>query len=140
MSDKKYPEPVVGALIFNKENKIFLMSSPKWQGKYIIPGGHIEIGETKDQALKREVKEETNLDIFDAEFLAIQECVSSDEFYDKNRHMIMIDHTCKTENDNVILNKEGSSYVWVTVEEALKMPLEKYTRVLIIQYKEKYNL
>lgn len=140
MSDKRYPEPVVGALIFNNEKKLFLMSSPKWQDKYVVPGGHIEFGETIEQALRREIKEETNLSIFDIEFIAMQEHILGNEFHDKNRHMIMIDHVCKTEDNEIILDKEGSSYVWVTVEEALKLPLEKYTRVLILQYKEKHNV
>lgn len=36
---------------------------PEWQaGKLNLPGGHIENGETPDQAARREVKEETNLD------------------------------------------------------------------------------
>ena len=58
MSEKIYPEPVVGALIFNQEGKIFIMASPKWQGKYSLAGGHIEVGETNEKAVKREAKEE----------------------------------------------------------------------------------
>lgn len=53
---QKYPEPIVGALIFNNKDEIFLMKSHKWEGKYVIPGGHIELGETIEEALKREVK------------------------------------------------------------------------------------
>ena len=70
---KQYTEPVVGPLIFNDENEILLIKSPKFNGKYIVPGGHIEIGETMEEALKREIKEETNLDIKDIEFFMIQE-------------------------------------------------------------------
>ena len=60
---QQYPEPTVGALIFNLEGKLFLMRSHKWRGQYAVPGGHIELGETMEQALRREVKEETNLDL-----------------------------------------------------------------------------
>ncbi|ADO77499.1 NUDIX hydrolase [Halanaerobium praevalens DSM 2228] len=41
----KYPEPTVGAIIFNPDNKILLCKSHKWNNQYIIPGGHIELGE-----------------------------------------------------------------------------------------------
>jgi len=34
-----------------------------WQGKWICPGGKLELGETIEEGIKREVKEETNLDI-----------------------------------------------------------------------------
>lgn len=40
MNEQKYPEPTAGVLILNEENKIFLMTSPKWKGKYVISGGH----------------------------------------------------------------------------------------------------
>ena len=63
MPEQKFPEPTVGALIVNPKGKIFLMKSHKFNGMFVVPGGHIELGETMEQALKREVKEETNLDI-----------------------------------------------------------------------------
>ena len=56
MLKQRYPEPTVGALIFNTENKLLLVQSHKWRNKYVIPGGHIELGETHVAALKREIK------------------------------------------------------------------------------------
>ena len=56
---QQYPEPTVGALILNKESKILLVKSHKWQNNYVIPGGHVELGETLQDTLKREIKEET---------------------------------------------------------------------------------
>ena len=63
MKNQQYPEPTVGALIINEHEKIFLFKTHKWGNNYAIPGGHIELGETMQEALIREVKEETNLDI-----------------------------------------------------------------------------
>jgi len=137
MIEQKYPEPTVGALIFNQEGKIFLMTSPKWKGKYVIPGGHIELGETIEQALKREIKEETNLDIFDIKFITLQEFIFGEEFHEK-KHFIFLDYAAKTKNTDVVLNKEGVEYVWVTLDETLKIPIEPYTRNTILRYKEKY--
>lgn len=68
MPEQRFPEPTVGALIFNAEGKLFLMKSHKWHDEYVIPGGHIELGETAEEALRREIKEETALDIYDIEF------------------------------------------------------------------------
>jgi nucleoside triphosphatase len=138
MEDKKYPEPTVGALIFNKENKVFLMTSPKWKGKYVIPGGHIELGETIEQALKREIKEETNLNIYDIRFVMMQEFVFGKEFH-KKKHFIFLDYFCKTEGNEVVLNEEGTDYVWVDIDEALNLPIEPYTRNLILEYKNRFN-
>lgn len=57
MTDQRYPEPTVGALILNLQGQLFLMKSPKWRGKYVVPGGHVELGESLEEALRREIKE-----------------------------------------------------------------------------------
>jgi len=138
MNEQKYPEPTVGALIFDQKNKIFLMTSPKWRDKYVIPGGHIELGETIEQALTREIKEETNLDIFDIKFITLQEFIFGEEFH-KKKHFIFLDYACKTKNTNVVLNEEGTDYLWITVDEALKLSIEPYTRTTILKYKERFQ-
>lgn len=58
----------VGAIIENKDGLILLVKHvPEkggyWQGKWICPGGKLELGETIEEGIKREVKEETDLDI-----------------------------------------------------------------------------
>jgi nucleoside triphosphatase len=138
MDQQKYPEVTVGGLIFNQEEKIFLMASPKWRGKYVLPGGHIELGETIEQALKREIKEETNLDVFDIQFINLQEFIFGKEFHEK-KHFIFLDYACKTKDTKVILNEEGTEYVWTTIDEALKLPIEPYTRSAILKYKEAHS-
>ena len=51
-----YPEPTVGALIINNKKEILLVKSHKWlNNKYSVPGGHVEIGESFEEAIIREV-------------------------------------------------------------------------------------
>ena len=139
MNKQGYPEVTVGVLVFNQEGKVFLMISPKWQGKYSLPGGHIEYGETMEEAAKREIKEETGLDIFDIQFLMVQECIFSEEFY-KKKHFVFLDYIAKAKDTNVILDgREGTEYVWATVDEALKINLNPYTKNTILEYKKKYK-
>ena len=136
MPKQQYPEPTVGALIFNPEDKLFLMRSHKWRDMYVIPGGHVELGERMEDALRREIKEETGLAIYDITFLAFQEFIHDEAFW-KRRHFIFFDYACRTDSSDVRLNDEAQEYVWVTVEEALQLPVEPYTRVLIEAYLEK---
>ena len=136
MTKQHYPEPTVGALIFNPQGKLFLMKSHKWRDNYVVPGGHIELGERLEDALRREVKEETNLEIYDIEFLLFQEFIFDDTFW-KKRHYFFFDFACKTDSDDVILNDEAQSYKWVSTEEALGMSIDHYTRVAIQKYIEK---
>ncbi|RPI79408.1 MAG: NUDIX domain-containing protein [Desulfobacteraceae bacterium] len=133
MSEQQYPEPTVGALIFNPEDKFLLLKSHKWLGKYVIPGGHIELGETMAQALIREIKEETNLDIYDIEFIIFQEFIFDKTFWQKG-HYIFFDYACKTDSTEVILNDEAEEYVWVTNKEGLALPLDPYTKIVIETY------
>ncbi|MDY7077318.1 MAG: NUDIX domain-containing protein [Chloroflexota bacterium] len=130
MTKQQYPEPTVGALIFNPQGKVLLVKQDKWRGKYVIPGGHIELGETMEDALRREIKEETGLDIYDIQFTSLQEFIF-DETYHKKGHFVFIDFVCKTGSNKVELNSESQEYVWVPLEEALDLPVEAYTRRLI---------
>ena len=124
---QKYPEPTVGALIFNRKGELLLVKSHKWKGKYVIPGGHIELGETIEQALKREVKEETGLNINGIRFVQLQEFIFDKRFW-KKRHFIFLDYACKTSSKKVRLNDEAQEFVWASVKKALKLPIEPYTR------------
>ena len=133
MPKQQYPEPTVGALILNPEGKLFLMRSHKWRDRYVIPGGHIELGERMEQALHREILEETGLEIHDVAWLCTQEFVYDDAFW-KRRHFIFFDFTCRTVDTDVTLNDEAETYTWVSVKEALDMPIDAYTEHAIRQY------
>ncbi len=133
-SKQKYPEPTVGALILNKSNEILLVKSYKWKDFWTVPGGHIEVGETAENAVKREVKEEVGLDITPIKLLFVQEAV-----YPKNfnlyKHFIFLDYLCISEKIEVTLdNREIQEYIWIDPEKALKKNLEEYTRNLVHKY------
>ena len=136
MTDQRYPEPTVGALIFNPHGQLFLMKSPKWRGKYVVPGGHVELGESLEEALRREIKEETGLDIYAIEFVCIQEFVYDEAFWEK-RHFIFLDYACRTDSEEARLNDEGESFVWISLEGALELSIEPYTERAIRTYLER---
>ncbi len=130
----KYPEPTVGALLFFND-KLFLMKSHKWGGRWVLPGGHIELGESMENALIREVKEETNLDIVEdsIKFVCFHEFIFEDSFY-KKKHFIFFDFFANVKNNEVILNHEAQEYGWFILDDALKLNLEKYTKKAIEEY------
>ena len=129
-----YPEPTVGALIVNKEGKIFLAKSHKWFDKYTLPGGHIEVGETMKEAAAREVKEEVGLDVEVAEFLLMQEAIFADEFW-KKKHFIFFDFLCRSRDQQVKLDgRELQEYVWEYPGAAVKLELDSFTRRTLEKY------
>src|SRR5881409_377988 len=110
--EQVYPEPTVGALIVNPEGKILLAKSHKWFDKYTLPGGHIEVGETMEEAVKREVKEDVVLDVEVVEFLLMQEAIFAEEFW-KKKHFIFFDFFCKSRDQRVKVDgRELQEYVW----------------------------
>ena len=133
MPKQTFPEATVGALIINPSGELFLMRSHKWHDLYVVPGGHIELGESMADVLLREVKEETNLDVYNIEFLCFQEFIFDDSFW-KRRHYIFFDFVCRTDITNAKLNSEAESYIWMEPEKALNLPLDTYTQRAIKEY------
>lgn len=145
MAEEKYPEPIVGAIIVNREGKILLSRGKKWGGKYVVFGGHVEVGESLVEAIKREIKEEAGLNVRAIDQLGFSESVESSHYY-KKKHFIFLNFLCLFEGaeSEVKTNSEfEKEYKWLSVEEALKLDLLDQTKDLIekfIEYKESRNI
>lgn len=126
-SQKEYPEPTVGALIFNDKDQLLIVKTHKWNGNYTIPGGHVELGEFLEDALRREVWEETGLNLIGAKYLCFQEFVYDDSFWEK-RHFIFFDFVCRVENGEVQLNEEAQEYAWVDIDKIDDYPVDAYLK------------
>jgi len=130
---QNYPLSTVGILIFSSFHRILLVKSHKWKNHYTVPGGKIELGERCCDAARREVKEETNLDIVNLQFALFQECVFSEEFW-KKKHLIMHDFVAELKpgisEADVRLNDEAETFVWAAPEEVSKLDLTFETRQL----------
>lgn len=125
-----FPIPTVGALIHNAEGKMLLVRTHKWSNFWGIPGGKIQWGETSEDALKREIWEETGLRLKGIRFVLVQDCVNSPEFY-RQAHFILLNYVAIAEEGPVILNYEANDFRWVSLEEARALPMNTPTRVLV---------
>jgi nucleoside triphosphatase len=132
-----YPEATVGALIVNDRGEVLIVRSHKWGAKYTVPGGHIELGERAEDAIRREVKEETGLEAEPVELLIVQQAIYPKNFH-KHEHYIFMDYVLKAKSSRVQLDgRELQDYVWVKPEEALQLDLEEYTRNFVLKYVER---
>ena len=130
----KYPKIVVGALIYNSKKEIFVARSKKWKDKWVIPGGHLEWGEKLEDCVKREVFEETGINVNVVELINVQESILANE-YTKQSHMIFLDYLCEYNNGEIVLNDELQEYKWIKPDNALKeLELGASTKKLIEKY------
>ncbi len=98
---------------------------------WIIPGGHVEFGESLVQAVQREIKEETNLDVEVGTLFAHKEVIRP-EF---NYHTIIFFFHARAKGDRIRLDDKALEARWVTRDEALKLKLVDSARWLIEKLK-----
>jgi phosphoglycolate phosphatase len=126
-----HPIATVGALIFNDAGAVLMIRTQKWSGLWGIPGGKIKWSERSEDALRRELKEETNLDITDIRFVLVQDCIHSKEFY-RDAHFLLLNYTCRCVGaPEVRLNEEAQEFRWVTPAQAAALDLNQPTRLLL---------
>jgi ADP-ribose pyrophosphatase YjhB (NUDIX family) len=89
MEEKLRPKVGLGVVIVNSEGKILIGKRKGAHAqKYSIPGGHLHVGETFEAGAIREIKEETNLDIFDPKVIAVSNNLET--FRTEGKHYISI--------------------------------------------------
>ena len=108
----------VAALVTNEKDEILLVKSP-WRG-WEYPGGLIEPGESFEAALKREVREESGVEIEITGFVGI--CKNLE------RNIVNIDFTARYTGGALTTSDESTEVGWFTPEQAMEMitfPLTK---------------
>lgn len=137
----QYPrgvELVGSAIIENDQGEILLTQSPKWHNKWLMPGGHIEPGETILGAQTREAEEETGLKLKPIAIIAWGELINSKDFH-RPAHFIYFDIYSKVIGGELKLDgTELTAYKWLKPEDALRIDLAESYDVTIqkfIEYK-----
>jgi 8-oxo-dGTP diphosphatase len=97
MSHERPARPVLGAAaVVIHEGRVLLIrrGQPPDAGEWSIPGGAVELGESVEDALRREIREETGLEIAVGPLLEIYERVERDGDGAVRFHFVVIDHRC----------------------------------------------
>ena len=108
----------VAGLVTNEKGEILLVKSP-WRG-WEYPGGLIEPGETFQQALHREIREEAGVEVEITGFVGICKNVEKD--------IVNIDFTCRYIGGELTTSEESTEVIWATPEKAMELitfPLTK---------------
>ena len=127
----------VGPILYDDNNKIFLMESPKWNS-WVVPGGKVEYGESEEEALRREMREELGIEITDIVKVGEKIKKPSRDFKDDEMTFIFKDYFARACSTEVTPNEEISNYGWFSVEEALDLNLLDTTRKFVEQFRDKF--
>jgi 8-oxo-dGTP diphosphatase len=127
----------VGAVVEDDKDRILLVKHTKerggyWQGKWICPGGKLEFGEEIRAGIKREIKEETSLEV---------ELVTPLPPFDRivkldgetSLHVIYIDYVAKSLGGELEIGSDVGEASWVEKKSISKMwpELHEDTRRLL---------
>jgi 8-oxo-dGTP diphosphatase len=107
----------VKAFIINDEGKLLLIkrrsNDVHAAGVWEIPGGRLDLGEDPFAGLKRETKEETNLDIEVMNPLKIDHFTRED-----GQKITMLIFLCKPLSNKIKLSEEHTDFVWEELNKA----------------------
>ena len=111
----------VRGVIKNKDDEILLLkrhpASRSDPEKWELPGGKVEKGESFDDALVREIKEETNLDVKVGDFC---EAVQKDSLHKRTVQLIM--YLDDAEGD-IKISDEHTEWMWASVGKIKKLEI-----------------
>lgn len=138
---REYPEtPLVGVgAIVIEGDRVALVKRghAPLQGKWSIPGGVLEVGETLRKAVVREVLEETGLTIEPGELLGVFERVLPDEHGRMKYHYVLIDFLCRRAAGELAAGDDAEDARWFRRNELAKLELSRETEEVILKGFEK---
>jgi 8-oxo-dGTP diphosphatase len=108
------PYLAVSAAIF-RDGRVLIVRRGRApaKGVYTLPGGGVELGETLEQAVIREIREETALDIEPIELVGFRQAIARDAAGRVERHFVILPFAARYVAGEVSLNEELSEAHWL---------------------------
>jgi 8-oxo-dGTP diphosphatase len=132
---REYPDhPIVGVgAIIIKGEEVLLARRGKepGYGKWSIPGGAVKLGETLEEAVIREVREEVNLAIRVKEVVEVLERIFHDPEGRVQYHYVLVDFLCEHLSGEGRPSSDALEVQWIPVSEIPHQPLPGKTKGVI---------
>ncbi len=141
MVKRFYPsQPVVGVGVVILCNGKILLEKRKGEpgkGKWSVPGGLVELGESVENAVMREVKEETGLEVDSPKLIDVVDNIIRDENGEVKYHFVILDYFVKLKGGELEAADDAEELEWVALDDVEKYDLTKTFRAFIQRNREK---
>src|SRR5215475_16125896 len=109
------PHLAVSAAIF-RDSRVLIVrrGRPPAHGLYTLPGGGVELGETLEQAVIREVREETGLAIAPLALVGFREAIARDAAGRVERHFVILPFAARWVGGEIALSEELAEAHWLS--------------------------
>jgi 8-oxo-dGTP diphosphatase len=133
-----FPIPGVAAVTIHKGKVLLVIrgKSPSL-GKWGIPGGAVEVGETVEQAVVREVMEETNVVVKPVKLIKVFDTISHDSEGKVRVHYVLLEYLCEYVSGEVKAASDAPDAKWVPLKEMDSIDMMENTRRFVKQVAEK---
>jgi mutator protein MutT len=136
-----YPnQPLVGIgalIICNGKILLEKRGNDPGKGKWSIPGGLVDLGETVEQTVIREVKEETGLEVEKPEHIDVVDNIDLDENGRIKYHFVIIDFLVKLKGGTLKAASDAADLRWVSLSEVEEYELTKTFRAFYERNRQK---
>jgi 8-oxo-dGTP diphosphatase len=140
MVKRLYPDqPVVGiGAIILRKGTILLekRANEPARGQWTIPGGVVEVGESLEDAVARETKEETGLTVQSASLIDVVDQVHFDKEGKIEYHYVIIDYTVETAGEATAAS-DADELKWVSIGEVKAYDLTPSFRRFFLKNEKK---
>jgi ADP-ribose pyrophosphatase YjhB (NUDIX family) len=123
---RTYPQrpflAVSAAIVRDGKVLIVRRARPPANGVYTLPGGVVEVGETLEEAVAREVREETALEIEPLALAGFREAIALDADKRVERHFVILCFASRWRAGEPVLNDELSEARWLDPAELKDLP------------------
>lgn len=117
-----YPRVGVGAVVLRGEEVLLVRRGGQPSaGKWSLPGGLVELGETSIDAVCREVREECGLDITVVDVAGVVDRVVRDAGGRVRYHYVLVDYLARSTSDVLCAGTDAADARWVRIDEVMTL-------------------